>query len=654
MLFRSASLIYTAITVFNLIMLITPAHADEASNRDAQAILHMLDYVSVDYGGTVLYGKVLNEIEFKEQLEFSEQSATLMNRLPEHPNQAAMIVKAKEIANLVRDKSPAEQVSLLAQQLRNLVIETYQVPVSPSRLPETLPALALYQQLCVPCHGAGGRGDGPLSKTMIPKPANFHDSVRMDQRSIYGLYNSITLGVGKTRMTAYSQLSDEDRWALAFLVSNFRTSAEQIEQGRKFWENRDFQGPIPDLSALTTNTGNETSTRYGDKTRAVFRYLRSEPKALLATPHATLIFATEQLNLALTRYRDGNQTAAQQLAIAAYLEGFQPMETSLDHLDKQLRRNIEIEMMNMRQLIGSSMPVEVVARQVEHVKTLLKQADELLRGGKLSVAGAFFSALLILLKASFGGVLVLAALMSFVVKIGQRKALYFVHGGWGSAVLLGGLTWAITTWITEISGFSREIISGATALLASTMLIYFGFWLYHSAYGQIWKESSTEHESTALKRKVLWVLPLLSFFALYRATFEFALFYEALWVQTAVSTRPVLWSGILAATLVLACIGWATFRFGHSLSTKALFNGTSILLAALSLVFTGQGIASLQKAGVLATSPVDFISLPIFGIIPTAQTLISQLAVIGILILGYQISGWRRKRLTKTPSASSI
>lgn len=640
MLFRSGT-VYAIIALF--IVLTAPAHADETANRNAQTILHMLDYLSVDYGGTVLYGKVLNEREFTEQLEFAEQSAVLMNKLPDTPERTTLIAQAAEIAAKVKDKAPADHVSALAQQLRKSVINAYRVTVSPRRYPESLPAMAIFQQLCVPCHGITGHGDGQFSKVLTPKPANFHDDVRMSQRSVYGLYNAISLGVGNTAMRAFSQLSDEDRWELAFLVSNFRTSAEQIEQGRKLWQNRSYQGPTPDLAALTTLTSNEISARYGDQTRLVFTYLRSDPKALLATPHATLISATEQLDQALTLYRNGDQASAQRLAIAAYLEGFQPIEISLDNLDQPMRLNIETEMMSVRQLINNSMPAESVANKVALAKALLKQADEKLRQGNLPVAKVFTSSIFILLRESLGGILVLAVLMAIVVKIGQRKARFYIYTGWGSASLLGGVTWIVATRMTELSGFSREITSATTALIASAMLVYFGLWLYNKTHWQTWQTFLDKQTDTTPRRRVLWVLALLSFLVVYRAAFESALFYEALWIQTATSTRMVIWSGILTAALGLLVIGWGVFQLGLALTSKALFTSTAILLAILAIIFAGQGVTSLQNAGITSISTIDFVALPMLGITPTTQTLLTQLTVIGVLAFGYLISIKRRR-----------
>jgi high-affinity iron transporter len=646
---KSIRMILAAITASFLTMLMPAAHADETSEREAQTILHILDYLSVDYGGSVLLGKVLNEGEYREQVEFAEQSVKLLSGLPQHPLQADLVREAGELARNVNEKAPAEQVSASAQQLRRKIITAYRVTVSPRKIPDDQRAAVLYRQLCAKCHGAAGHGDGSMGKTLNPKPANFHDAARMGQRSVYGLYNTIYLGVAGTGMAGYPQLTEDERWSLAFFVSNLRTPVERLELGRKLWEKRDFHGAVPNLATLATLTTNEVVINHGDNTRAVFAYLRAEPQALMATRHATLIFATEQLDRALDSYRAGDLAKAQRFAIAAYLEGFEPMEISLDNLDAQLRFDIEREMMTVRQLINDGASAESLAAKIEQAKALLSQAEELLREGKLSIAGAFASSLFVLLREGLEAILVLAAVMAFVVKSGQRNALPYIHAGWIGAILMGTLTWAAATWLVDISGAGREITSGITALIASAMLIYVGFWLHDKTHAQAWQKFLKDKVGAALEKKTLWALALISFFAVYRELFETVLFYQALWAQTNDSTRPALWSGMLAAVLTLLVTGWGLFRFGIRLPLNSFFSGTSLLLAILAVIFAGQGVASLQEAGIVAASPVNFISLPMLGVLPTAQTLMTQLAVIGILFLCYRIP-IRRRHSDQTPS----
>ena len=64
---------------------------------------------------------------------------------------------------------------------------------------------ALYLQYCATCHGPGGKGDGPLSATLNPRPANHTDHVFMAGLSDEHLYQVISKGgasVGKSPMMA--------------------------------------------------------------------------------------------------------------------------------------------------------------------------------------------------------------------------------------------------------------------------------------------------------------------------------------------------------------------------------------------------------------------------------------------------------------------
>ncbi|MBI5429547.1 MAG: cytochrome c/FTR1 family iron permease [Nitrosomonadales bacterium] len=636
-LFRLIHSFSAVILLSTLILQMQPAQAADTNHRTAQTILHMLDYVSVDYGGAVLLEKVLNENEYKEQTEFSKQAVRLIGELPEHPHREALIAQALELERLIDAKAPTELVNTSAQQLRRDIIATYQIQVTPRQIPDLKRAAVLFQQKCAKCHGAEGHGNGPDGKTLNPKPADFHDMARMGQRSAYGLYNTITLGVAGTEMKGFTQLTDDERWSLAFLVSNFRNSKEYIEEGRKLWEKGAYNGPAPDLAALTTLTSNETVLRYGEQTRAVLAYLRAYPQALETKRRSTLLFAAEQLDRAMTHYREGDHARALRLAIAAYLEGFEPVEVSLDSLDKQLRRNIELEMMGIRQLVNSGSPNEKVERKIEYTKNLLLQADELLRTGKLSITSAFASAFFVLLREGIEGMLVLTAIITFVARSGQRNALLYIHAGWGGALLLGAFTWVAAAWLVDISGAGREVTEGMTALIASAMLVYVGFWLHNKTHAQHWQKFLNDQLGEALEKKTLWVLALVSFLAVYREIFETVLFSQALWAQVSDVTRPALWGGMMSAALMLLIIGWILFRFGITLPLGPFFSGTSILLAILAVVFAGQGVAALQSADIVTTSPVGFVSLPMLGVYPTAQTLLVQAMVIGILLLCYRI-----------------
>ncbi|MBI3480653.1 MAG: FTR1 family protein [Nitrosomonadales bacterium] len=656
MLPKSIRIISSGMVIFVLSLFMPVAHADALSERETQSILHMLDYLSVDYGGAVLYGAVVNEREYREQTEFSGQSVKLLVKLPANPRQEALIKEAQELNRIVLDKGLADRVSALAQLLRKEIIAAYQVPVSPQHIPDYAHAGVLYKQLCVRCHGAEGYGNGVESEAHNPKPSNFHDATRMGKRSVYGLYNSISLGVARTAMPEFSQLSDDERWSLAFFVSNLHNPPERLKQGRELWEKRDFQGAAPDLLMLTTLAANEVSVNYGDNARAVFEYLRAEPQALGTARRATLIFAGEQLDQALIRYRAGDQVEAQRLAIEAYLEGFEPMEIGLANLDSQLRLDIEQEMTSVRQLIYGGSPTEAVLMKIERAKGLLRQADELLRGGKLTITGAFASSLSIMLKKGLVVVLMLPVILAFVMRSERRSgALGYIHAGWSAALLLGVLTWGVAAWLMNIPGSSRATTSGITVLMAAAVLVYAWFWLNGKTHTRAWQQFLKDSVGIVLEKKALRALAMIAFLVVYREIFEAALFYQALWTQTSDITRTALWSGALAAGMILLVGCWVALRICIRLQPRVFFGGTSILFAAMAVIFSGQGVASLQEAGIVSAHPVHFISLPVLGILPTTQTLMAQLLAIGILILCFLVPIWQQRgHHDNQPPASQV
>jgi high-affinity iron transporter len=63
----------------------------------------------------------------------------------------------------------------------------------------------------------------------------------------------------------------------------------------------------------------------------------------------------------------------------------------------------------------------------------------------------------------------------------------------------------------------------------------------------------------------------------------------------------------------------------------------------------GKGIAALQEAGLLAVSLVNVPRIALFGIYPTAQTLVAQVLVLVVLIAGFWINTRQKVRADPAP-----
>jgi mono/diheme cytochrome c family protein len=82
---------------------------------------------------------------------------------------------------------------------------------------------ALYETFCLVCHGASGRGDGPLVPK-IPNPPSY-SSGRVSTLPAGQLYHVISVGSG--RMPSYaSQLLPDERWKIVAYVQTLQRTAE--------------------------------------------------------------------------------------------------------------------------------------------------------------------------------------------------------------------------------------------------------------------------------------------------------------------------------------------------------------------------------------------------------------------------------------------
>lgn len=615
---------------------VAAAQVPPASEPDpAQMILHILDYVAVDYPGAVKDGTVLDEGEYREQVEFVGQARALLGRLEPRPERAALEAQADRLVALVKDKRPEAEVARLAGDLRWALIGAYRIDVAPKRVPDLARGAALFAQRCALCHGATGHGDGPASQSLDPHPSDFHDVARMSQRSLYSLFSTITLGVEGTAMAGFRDLTEDERWALAFHVAGLAAPEAERARGRALWTAGKGRDVFPDLASLATRSPRELESRHGGDAAALLAYLRADPEALVPQGNAAIAISLRLLRQSLEAYRGGRAREAQDLAVSAYLDGFELAEPSLDAVDHPLRMAIETEMLRFRGLVKEGAPVGAVETQAGTVEALLTRAQARLDTDRLTPAATFLSAFIILLREGLEALLVVAAVVALLVKAGRRDALPWVHGGWMVALLLGGVTWWVASRAITISGSTRETTEGITALVAAAVLLYVGFWMHGKSQAHRWQAFLEARLAGALSGRAMLALASVSFLAVYREVFETVLFYEALAAQAGPSAGPALLGGLAAAAAALVALGWIIVRGSLRLPIGLFFGVSAIVVGLLAVVFVGNGIAALQEAGALPQHALEFPAIPLLGVHPSVEGLTVQALLLVILVAGF-------------------
>lgn len=613
---------------------------------DLPKLVQLIDYVGVDYRGAASDGKILNADEYGEMQDFAAAITEQAKQLSPKDTNAAIQRQAQQLAEMVERRESPDAVAAASASLRHQLIAAYNVVVTPRLAPDLPRARQLFAENCAACHGTNGQGDGPMARDLDPTPIDFTETERYNQRTLYGLYSTISAGVADTAMRGFDNLSEADRWSLAFLVGQMAVSPEAQAAGKAALTDHAVAAELAQLDLFTVTTPGEARELYGEDGAKVMAYLRANPQALFANA-SPLDFARQTLDASVDAYRAGKHDEAYKLAVTAYLEGFELAEHSLDGVDGDLRRTIESRMTDYRNLLRGDAAVDAVTTQATQVQQLLDQAAERLSSATLSTGAAFASAFIILLREGLEAILVVAALAAFLIRTERRDGMAYLHFGWIGALVLGIFTWLASVYLFDFSGANREITEGVAALVATAVLFYVGFWMHSKTNAIQWKRFIDGSVRKALSTGTLWGLAALSFIAVYREVFETILFYQALWMQADGAAQAMLLSGLSGAVVALAVLAWLILRYSTRLPLRQFFSATSIFMFVLAVVFAGTGVAALQDAGKLPIDTVSFPRIDLLGIYPNLQALLVQAFL--VLLAALILWGANLRRRTAAP-----
>ncbi len=620
-----------------------PAGASAQTN-DVETAWRLLDYVAVDYGGAVRDGKVISASEYAEMREFSASVAEKMAALPAKPAKAQLVGEGARFKSLIERKASPEQVAAAARTLGAHLLAVYPVPLGPKQPPDLSHGAQLFQQNCASCHGVKGDAKTPMARQLDPPPIAFADRDRASQRSPFALYQVINQGLEGTAMQSFAQLPDADKWALAFRASRFAYPDAMVQQGKKIWDGDPaVRSQIPDLNALSSLSESQLAKEIGaEKAGPVIAYLRANPDGLVAKT-SSLNIARERLNESLSAYRAGNRDEAKRLALAAYLDGFEPVEPMLSARNATLLAKVEQEMGQLRANIAANRDPGEVGAQVAEIQSLFDEAEAALAPDQASNASAFLGAFTILLREGLEALLIVVAMLAFLNKADRPELTRSVHVGWIGALAAGVLTWWIATSLITVSGASRELTEGFGSLLAAAVLLFVGIWMHGKAQAGQWQRYIREKLHNALAKDSRWFLFSLAFIAVYREVFETILFFTAMAAEGSVGS---LIAGGLAGAAALAAIAVAMLRFSQRLPIGKFFSYSSALVAILAVVLAGKGVAALQEAGLMSIHPLAALPrVSLLGLFPTLQGIAAQLATVVALLLGFAWNRWSSKRL---------
>ncbi|MGC7837470.1 FTR1 family protein [Pseudomonas wayambapalatensis] len=628
---RSRPLAWLPALLLGPVLALCSTLAQAEAPAEATKALHLLDYIGADYPPTVHDGKVVDEGEYREQQEFSGVLAELVKGLPANPERDALEQGVQALRQAIEQRQDGGAVAHQARQLGARLAVAYEVSQAPVITPDPARGAALYAQNCSICHGDSGAGDGPAGVGLEPAPANLREAQRLDQLSLFDLYNTLGLGIEGTEMPSFAdQLDERQRWDVAAYIASF-TADPQAAKGDKTWN----------IADLARQTPAEVGANEGADAVAAFRAQRAQPPQVKRGPAQLLEYTSSTLDKSLAAYREGDHDQAYDLSVAAYLEGFELVESSLDNIDAQVRKDTERSLMAYRQSLQDGLPAEQAAQRLAEAKVKLEQAAKLLGSDGLSWSLSYISGLLILLREGLEAILVLAAILAFLRNTGQQSAVRSVNIGWGLALVAGFATWALAAYVIDVGGAQRELLEGCTALFAAVMVLWLGVWMHDRRHAAAWQDYI---KSSLLSGGGRFGFAMLAFFSVYRELFEVILFYETLWLQAGPAGHQAVLAGGATALVLLVGLAWVILRGSAKLPLSLFFSINAALLCALSVVFAGHGVKALQEAGVLGTRPVPFFEFDWLGIHADAYSLSAQAVALLAIVALYGRSRIAEKR----------
>ncbi len=202
--------------------------------------------------------------------------------------------------------------------------------------------------------------------------------------------------------------------------------------------------------------------------------------------------------------------------------------------------------------------------------------------------------LVIFLREGIEASMIVAILLAYLDRIGQRRHFVDVLSGVGAALLLaGGGGVAVYFTIRSWSGTrAQTIFETGTYLLAAVVLTYMTFWMRnHSRTFSAELQSKTDAAMSSGARRGLFFL---AFQAVGREGLETVVFTLAIVFST--STKGAVLGAAIGLVLALGC-AFAIYRLGKRINVAVFFKVVGALLMVFAAGLLVDAVENLQSLG---------------------------------------------------------
>lgn len=329
-----------------------------------------------------------------------------------------------------------------------------------------------------------------------------------------------------------------------------------------------------------------------------------------------------------------------------YFGGFEGsgMEAAIGSVDSALKADLESEFSAIIGMAYRGAPAAEMAATWQKLRgDLAAAATAMAARSDQGPIAVLLQSLLIMLREGAEAIVVVGALIAFLRRVGAADSIPVVWLG----VWCGVAASLLTAWVfrvaIDLAGPALEAVEGAVLVMAALVLAYVSHWLFLLHDAGRWQAFLRDRMRRAMVRGRLWPLAGAAFLAVYREGAETVLFYQAL-LMGAEGREMAVTSGALIGLAGLGGL-YLVFRLlPPRLPLASFLAATAVPLYGLAIVFAGQGIATLQGAGLLSSTNAPWVPhVAWLGLSPTVETLAAQI-VVALLLVPFHLLGARRRR----------
>ena len=427
------------------------------------------------------------------------------------------------------------------------------------------------------------------------------------------------------------------------LVSDLDSTAKQLDANTKLANPRDYDKALQEQIAKERKVLQSKQKKNPGKGDRSWTDVANEMMPIL--------------DKAYKSYAGGDGAKGATLVNDAYYQYYEKLgfeKNVMNAISGDRVSQVEYQFKMCRKSMNTGVSLKDTKKLVDDLKAMLVEDAGKLDGGAADKEGSFTKfitssvgqAFLILIREGLEALLVVAAVVAYLVKSGNKRFTKWIYLGVVAGLAGSGLVAVLFTFLFGGSGPVQEISEGVCALIATLMLLWTSNWMLNKSSVEAWNNyirNKTEAAVAGAQSKVesgqrlglgmIASLAMLSFLAVFREGAETVIFYESIYSMS--QDAHGMWVGGLAAAAVLIVI-FLVLRFTSvKIPIGPFFLVTSIVMAVLVVIFAGGGIHALIEGDLIEGTYLS--SVPTndwIGLYPYVETITAQvIAAIAVVVL---------------------